>query len=367
MWHSRLGHPSSRITSLIPGVRSVSSDNEVLFQNCDVCLRAKQTRQCFPDSSNNAKEVFDLIHCDLWGPYRTTAFCGSRYFLTIVDDYSRAVWLYLLADKTHVGQHLKAFFAMIERQFTKKVKTIQSDNGNEFMCLTKYFQDSGIIHETLCVHTPQQNGRAERKHRHILNIARALRFQAHLPIEYWGECVLASGHIINRTPSALLDNKTPFEKLYGYAPSYKHLRVIGCLAYAHNLDHKGDKFTSRSRRCVLLGYPYGKKGWKLYDLDRKVVFSSRDVVFREKVFPFANPTSSPPVKAVVTAPVVHMDDNDNDDDGSSDTILDQPPAALPEPAVAPTNDLEQLNPTTEQPAELLCGVWKSSERGFGLR
>ena len=106
LWHSRLGHPSSRITSLIPAVHSGSSDNEVLFPNCDVCLRAKQTRQCFPDSSNNAKEVFDLIHCDLWGPYRTTAFCGSRYFLTIVDDYSRAVWLYFLPDKTHVGEHL---------------------------------------------------------------------------------------------------------------------------------------------------------------------------------------------------------------------------------------------------------------------
>lgn len=287
-----------------------------------------------------------MIHCDLWGPYRTTAFCGSRYFLTIVDDYSRAVWLYLLTDKTHVGQHLKTFFAMIERQFTKKVKTIRSDNGTEFMCLTNYFQDSGIIHETSCVHTPQQNGRAERKHRHILNIARALRFQAHLPIEYWGECVLAAGHIINHTPSALLDNKTPFEKLYGYAPSYKHLRVIGCLAYAHNLDHKGDKFTSRSRRCVLLGYPYGKKGWKLYDLERKVVFSSRDVVFREKIFPFANPTSSSPVKAVINAPVVHMDD----DDGASDSVSDQTPLLLPEPVVVQTNDLA---PAPEQPTELL--------------
>ena len=66
-------------------------------------FRAKQTRQCFPSSSNKAKEVFDLIHVDLWGPYRTTAFCGSRYFLAIVDDCSRAVWLYLLPYKTLVS------------------------------------------------------------------------------------------------------------------------------------------------------------------------------------------------------------------------------------------------------------------------
>ena len=77
---------------------------------------------CFPDSSNNAKEVFDLIHCDLWGPYRTTAFCGSRYFLTILDDHSRAVWLYLLSDKTMTPLEIRNFVAMIERQFSKKVK-----------------------------------------------------------------------------------------------------------------------------------------------------------------------------------------------------------------------------------------------------
>ena len=154
------------------------------------------------------------------------------------------------------------------------------------MCLKRFFQEKEIVHETSCVNTPQQNGRVECKHRHILNIARALRFQANLPIEYWGECVLTSAYLINRTPSVLLKNKTPFEVLFGHAPGYKHLRVLGCLAYAHNGDHKGDKFATRSRRCVFLGYPYGKKGWKLYDLDRKVIFVSRDVVFQETTFPF---------------------------------------------------------------------------------
>ena len=174
LWHSRMYHPSLRVTSLVPGLRSLSSDSDILFQNCDVCLRAKQNRQIFSESSNKANAVFDLIHCDLWVPYRTTAFCGSRYFLTIVDDHSRQVWLYLLPDKEKVAQHLREFFSMIEHQFSKKVKTLGSDNGTEFLCLTSYFQEHGIIHETLCVHTPQQNGRAERKHRHILNVARAL-------------------------------------------------------------------------------------------------------------------------------------------------------------------------------------------------
>ena len=128
-----MGHPSSHVTGIISGDNNTSSSSsEHLFTSCDVCFRAKQTRQCFPSSSNKAKEVFDLIHVDLWAPYRTTALCGSRYFLTIVDDCSRAVWLYLLPDKTLFSQQIRNFLAMIDRQFSRKVKVIRSDNGTFF-------------------------------------------------------------------------------------------------------------------------------------------------------------------------------------------------------------------------------------------
>lgn len=90
--------------------------------------------------------------------------------------------MYLLQNKTSVSRHLIDFMALINTQFSKKVKTIQSDNGTEFVYLSRYFQENKIHHETSCVYTPQQNGRVERKHRHILNIAPALLFQAHLPI-----------------------------------------------------------------------------------------------------------------------------------------------------------------------------------------
>lgn len=118
--------------------------------------------------------------------------------------------------------------------------------------------------------TPQQNGRVERKHKHLLNIGRALMFQANLPVSFWGECVLTASHLINRTPSPLLDNQTPFEILFGTSPSYSTIKTFGCLCFAHNQKAKGDKFVSRSRKCVFVGYPFGKKGWKLYDLDTNI-------------------------------------------------------------------------------------------------
>ena len=286
LWHSRMGHPSSKVVAKLPFLSSVVSSS-TLNKPRDICLRAKQTRDCFPLSMNKSSHIFELIHVDLWGPYRTPSHSGARYFLTIVDDFSRGVWLYLLTTKNEASDQLKKFCALTERQFNTKVKTIRSDNGSEFLCLTDYFLSNGIVHETSCVATPQQNARAERKHRHILNVARALRFQASLPLEFWGECILTAAYLINRTPCSVLDYSTPFEKLFNKAPSYDHIKVFGSLCYAHNLSQRGDKFASRSKRCVFMRYPYGKKGWRLYDLEKLEFFVSRDVVFSESEFPFA--------------------------------------------------------------------------------
>lgn len=138
------------------------------------------------------------------GPYRTLSSCGAAYFLTVVDDYSRAVWIYLMLDKSEVKGLLQNFFAMTKNQFGKSVKALRSDNGSEFMAMSAYFREHEIEHQTSCVDTPQQNRRVERKHRNILNIARALLFQAKLPSSFWGQSVLTATHLINRTPTTLL-------------------------------------------------------------------------------------------------------------------------------------------------------------------
>ena len=92
----------------------------------------------------------------------------------------------------------------------------------------------------------------ERKHRHILNVARALRFQASLSIEFWGDCALAAACLINRTMSLILKCKTPYEALFKVKPSYEHIKVFGYLCYVHNYQMNTDKFAAWRRKCIFI-------------------------------------------------------------------------------------------------------------------
>lgn len=139
----------------------------------------------------------------------------------------------------------------------------------------------GIIHQTSCVYTPQQNEVVERKHRHILEIARALQLQTYLPISFWGESVLTTAYQINRLPTSVLHYKTHFELLMGYPPSYSHLRTYGSLCYVSFVNNHRTNFDPRAIKCIFVGHPFGKKGYRVFDLLSKKNFISKDIVFHE--------------------------------------------------------------------------------------
>ena len=85
--------------------------------------------------------------------------------------------------KAKTQSHLKSFVAFVERKFDTKVKIIRSDNGSEFI-MKQFNDESGIIHQTSCVKTPQQNGIVERKHQHLFNVTRSILFQSNLPFVF---------------------------------------------------------------------------------------------------------------------------------------------------------------------------------------
>ena len=116
-----------------------------------------------------------MIHVDIWGSYSIPSIHSYKYFLTIVDDYSSYIWIFLLKQESEVVKILKNFVVFVQTQFETTIKIIKSNNGTEFF-LTNFFVNKGIVHQISCVNTPQQNNIVERKYDHLLNIT-ALIYQ----------------------------------------------------------------------------------------------------------------------------------------------------------------------------------------------
>ncbi|XP_075103795.1 uncharacterized protein LOC142178357 [Nicotiana tabacum] len=217
LWHKRLGH--------IP----------------------HKTRFPFPQSTSRASKAFYLIHGDVWGPYKIPTYDENKFFLTLVDDYSRLVWIFLLKLKSDVPTVIKDFMTLVKTQFNSAIKVFRTDNGTEFFnsYCTDMFKNAGVVHQSSCAYKPQQNGVVERKHRHILEVARAIKFQGRIPLRFWGFCVQNAVYLINRIPSTALAGKSPFEMFYGRPPRLQHLRVLGSLCYVIVTD-RSDKFGARA-------------------------------------------------------------------------------------------------------------------------
>ena len=220
--------------------------------NCDICKLAKQTRLPFSLSNNKSEASFDLIHSDVWGPAPITSYNGFRYFVIFIDDYSKATWLYLLKSKDEVFNRFQEFLNLVETQFNAKIKIFRSDNGTEFVNnnFINLFSKKGIIHQTTCINTLEQNGVSERKNRHLLEVTRALLFQSNVPKAYWSDAILNATYLINRTPSIRLKNKSPLEILYGNKINLDHLRIFGCVCFVH--IKRNDKLDHHSRKTIFL-------------------------------------------------------------------------------------------------------------------
>jgi hypothetical protein len=164
---------------------------------------------------------------------------------------------------------------------------VQTDWGGEYQRLNSLFIKQGISHLVSCPHAHQQNGPAERKHRHIVDVGLTLLAHASMPLKFWDEAFSTAAYLINRTPTKLLDYSTPLEHLYNQAPNYPFLKVFGCACWPNLRPYNTRKLAFRSTRCAFLGYSPMHKGYKCLDISTGRIYISRDVVFDEAVFPFA--------------------------------------------------------------------------------
>lgn len=209
LWHDRLGHAPMNKLKMIDCISNTCVETD------DVCLTCPLTRftRLPPSLSDSIACLrFELVHINIWGPYKVCTREKYRYIITIVDDFSRATSVYLLTLKSECLNVMNLFSSFVMNHFGLSIKTIRSDNALEFIereC-KKFFGEQGMVHQTSCVDTPFQNERVERKHRNVLEMARALRMRVGLPLCYSGDYVLIAVYIINKLPNSILGHITPF-------------------------------------------------------------------------------------------------------------------------------------------------------------
>ncbi|RVW92094.1 Retrovirus-related Pol polyprotein from transposon RE2 [Vitis vinifera] len=226
--HSRLGHPSqSKFQKMVPSFSSLSS------LACESCQLGKHTRVSFPKRLNNrAKSPFKLVHTDVWSPCRTAS---TLRFYDNVREYFSAPF-------------------------------------------TSFMSQHGIIHQSSCAHTPQQNGIAE-------------------------PC-----YLINRMPSSVLYDQIPRSLLFPDQPLYfLPPRVFGCTCFVHILTPGQDKLSTRATKCIFLGYSKLQKGYRCYSFETHRYFLSADVTFFEDS-PFFSTSESLPVSEVLPLPIISPPD-----------------------------------------------------------
>ncbi|CAL9217264.1 unnamed protein product [Arabidopsis halleri] len=276
LWQDRLGHPHSRaLNLLLPGLSYDCS-------HCEACILGKHCKTVFPKSNAIYEKCFDLVHSDVW-----TSPCASRdnhkYFVTFIDEKSKYTWVTLLPSKDRVYDAFLNFQNYVTNHFDAKIKILRTDNGGEYTStkLKAHLEKCGILHQTSCPYNPQQNGVAERKNRHLMEVSRAMLFHKHMPKRFWGDAVMTACYLINRIPTRVLNDQSPFQVLNNQNPNIEHLRVFGCVCFVFIPGDLRNKLEPKSTKCVFIGYSTTQRGYKCFDPTNNRYYVSRDVKFME--------------------------------------------------------------------------------------
>jgi transposase InsO family protein len=136
---------------------------------CKHCQQGKQTKTKFKSKEYSMTRPPEIVHTDLVGATTTKGLKGEKYFMLLVDDYTRMTAVFFLRNKSKAFENFKVYKEMV---MDSKIKCLISDNGGEFT--SKEFMDycnrNGIKKKLFIARTPQQNGVVERKCWHVLQV-----------------------------------------------------------------------------------------------------------------------------------------------------------------------------------------------------
>lgn len=177
MWHRRLGHAHCQILQHLSSIKAITI-NKQLQSLCEACRLGKSSKLLFVESVFHASRPLERIHCDVWGPAPIVFGQGFKYYVVFIDNFSRFSWVDPLKFKSEVLSKFKIFQQQSENLFNQRIGIFQSDGGGEFVNheFTSHLLKCGIKHYLSCPHTPEHNGLAERKHRHLTELGLSMMF-----------------------------------------------------------------------------------------------------------------------------------------------------------------------------------------------
>ena len=132
LWHARLGHVNFKTLKLLADKKMAGRVLLITHprQVCQDCLAGKQTRLSFPASTNyRPSELLELVHADLCDPISPAMIGGSHYFMLLVDDFSRWMWIYVIKTKDQALLMFEKFKRLVENSQNRRIKMLRTDRG----------------------------------------------------------------------------------------------------------------------------------------------------------------------------------------------------------------------------------------------
>lgn len=284
IWHRRLNHPNMKTTAKI--IKPLTNGSNAVTEQCPDCLQAKAKRMSYKHQHHYvALKPLENVHTDLCGPIRPQTRQGEKYTSMFIDENSRYIFGKLLSKKNDAIKHLNEILSRVENQVPKfKFTYLYSDGGGEYV--NSKFKEAcdsrGIQHNLTNPSCPEENHLAEKCNEYVFDKIRTLLISTQLPHNLWGYAFNYVIYVYNHTPQELLNGRTPHEVLFNRPSRLYMLKTWGCLAYKFVPKHeRKSKLSNKANPCVFLGYSTNRLAYILYDIQNKIITTSRSVKFDE--------------------------------------------------------------------------------------